>query len=114
MKLQTLVSCPIYRDGGSLEATWRDDEDLEWSVTLNINSWDHPRETKTYKLYHCKLSEKTDHAQIEKNSAEHERIMQLIEAWASANQALLHELEKEHGSFNRIPLFLAELRKGNY
>jgi hypothetical protein len=114
MKLQTLISCPIYRDGGSLEATWLNDEDMECTLTLSINSWNDPREISSYKLYNCKLSEQMHHARIEKNSPEHERIVQMIEAWASANQSLLQELEKEHGSFNRIPLFLKELRKGNY
>lgn len=114
MKLQTLISCDVYRDGGSLQATWLSDEGKEWNLTLRINSWKDPREVKSYRLYQCKLAETASHPRIEKNSPVHEQIVTIVEAWASANMSLLEELEKDRDSFNCIPLFLAKLRTGNY
>jgi len=114
MKIKQLISCDIYRDGGSLEATWHTDDQKEWSVTLHINSWKDPREIKTYHLYNCKLKEKAAHSRIQKNSPEHQQIIEAIETWASANTLSPEGLQKSRDSLFSLLHLLEELRKGNY
>lgn len=113
MKLITLISADIYRDGGSLEATWLSDEQKEWALCLHVRSWRDPHEAKTYHLYMCKLNERTVHQRIEKNSAEHQQIIKAVEAWALANQILPEEMQKDPDLFS-VSCLLSALRAGNY
>ena len=70
MKLLELIDCGIYRDGGSLEATWKNSEGNDFTITLKINHWDHPLEPKTYQLFPCHLKSIDQHTRILKNSTE--------------------------------------------
>ena len=108
MTLSSLLSCDIYRDGGSLEAVWQTDEGKEWVLTLRIDSWDHPNDPKTYQLYRGRLKELKPHERIEKGSAEHLQIMELIRNWKVPESGIP---ETDRFSLEHL---LDELEKRNY
>ncbi len=54
MKLNKLIYCEMYRDGGSLEATWTTSEDSEWTLCLKVDykkSAFIPFEDRQFKLH---------------------------------------------------------------
>lgn len=114
MKLIKLLSCDIYRDGGSLEGRWLTDEDKEWTVTLKINSWDKPDEMKHYQLFNSGRNDIGKNPQIAKGSVEHHAIRNLIDSWVAEHNILLANIEKERADSNRLYDLLIELEHGNF
>ena len=114
MKLIKLLSCDIYRDGGSLEGIWLTDEDKEWAVTLKINSWDKPDEIKHYQMFHAGRNGIGKNPQIAKGSIEHATIRNLVDSWMAEHNILLADLEKERAGGNRLYDLLVELDRGNF
>jgi hypothetical protein len=95
MKLLELISCDIYRDGGSLEATWKTDNKKDW-------------------LFNCNVKELADHQQITKGSAEHLQLMKLAEDWESEGHKGLDALGKTTTGLFSFEHLMNELKKGNY
>lgn len=114
MKLISLISADIYRDGGSLEATWLTDEQKEWTLCLHVRSWQDPREVKTYHLYACKLNERAAHQRLEKHSAGYQPVMEAVEAWASSNTLTPEGLQIDRDSIFSLLHLMDELRAGHY
>ena len=112
MKLLELISCDIYRDGGSLEATWKTDKEKDFAIFLEINSWERPLANKTYRLFNCNLKELPHHEQIAKGSSEHLELMKLVKEWTAEGRAGLNTAgEADVFSLGHL---LHELEKGNY
>lgn len=106
MKLEKLINCDIYRDGGSLEGIWLTNDNKEWAVTLLIVEWGDPRETKHYTLFNCKRNEVDQCSKIEKDSIEHKSIMTTINDWLNTGK---HSADR-----GRLDDFLTELNIRNY
>lgn len=113
MKLLELISSNSYRDGGSLEATWKTGEEKDCTIFLKVDSWKQPLQTKTYRLFNCNVNELPHHQQIPKGSAEHLQLMKLIEDWESEGHKGLDALGKTTTGVFSFEHLLNEL-KGNY
>jgi hypothetical protein len=114
MKLLELISCDIYRDGGSLEATWKTDNKKDWTIFLKVDLWKQPIKVKTYRLFNCNVKELADHQQITKGSAEHLQLMKLAEDWESEGHKGLDALGKTTTGLFSFEHLMNELKKGNY
>lgn len=71
MKLESLLRCVIYRDGGSLEAVWRTNTGEDYAATMLVSDWDHPGDRVTYFLFNCRLDSIIPHRRIDRGSREH-------------------------------------------
>jgi hypothetical protein len=107
MKLIELISCDIYRDGGSIEGVWLTDEKDEWSIALKVKPWNTSTDTREYTLHQGKLAEVERHPRIEKGSYQQKEIMRMISDWSSSET-------DSASSNNRFDSLWAELKKGNY
>ena len=79
-----LITCDIYRDGGSLEGLWLTDENKEWAATLRIVRREVKGAERTYQLFQAPLNAIGQNPQIAKGSPEHIAIMDHILSWVGS------------------------------
>jgi hypothetical protein len=106
MKLVNLISCDVYRDGGSYEGIWMTSENKNWAVTLLIVNRVDPKEIRRYRLYNCKRNDIGQYSIIEKDSKENKLIIATIKNWIKINEQSLNN--------DRLLELLTELSIGNY
>ena len=106
MKLVKLISCDIYRDGGSYEGIQLTSDNKNWAVTLLIVDRVDPKEIRHYRLYNCKRNDIGQYSIIEKDSKENKLIIATIKNWIKINEQSVDN--------DRLHELLTELNIGNY
>ena len=78
MKLVKLLSCEIFRDGGSLESIWLTDDNQEWAITLLIVPESLQNHHPTYELYNTEMASVAKEQRIQKDSPQELEIRVII------------------------------------